>query len=699
MITVQKPNTVKSSGVQASVSFGIKQEGLAHIFNVLRNQLYSDKILAVIREYSCNAVDANVEAGCPATPITVSLPNRLEPMFKVRDNGLGLSDKDIQEIYAFYGESTKRNSNALIGQLGLGSKSAFAYGDNYVINSFVDGVKTSYNAFIDVSQIGQISKLFSVATTEPNGVEIVIPVKDKDIESFKTKAKELFQHFKVRPTILGQTLEYSKKEVIFSGSFWKIEKEESYYQVAPVAIMGNIGYEINISALDENVGNAFSGLNMYFNIGDLEVSASRESLQYTERTKKALLARFKIVIDDIKEQINTLIDNCSTFIEAKRLYNSLNDYHGNYYRFNSLLKGSIAYKGVAVTDCDVMFGDNRWTPMKGVVVQLCRKSRRPSSNNFSKKNTASGTVSSNSVFVLNDNNTRSGINKLVYDLVFGKKTVYILNFDCDASKQAWMKREGFVDADFVKMSSLKPTTAQNPSASSGVSAPKNSKHSSQAFIYSNSNKYFNSTCSTYWNNATVDLAKDSGVYVEIEGFKIKGINGFNHPSELERFKTLAELGFTMPTIYGFKKGVVEKVAKSKNWKTFEAYVQEQVEAHLAKKNMSQLVANKIEQREVTGTSRVEWGKFVAKSSKSKSVFNTFIAAFAECSAGGGVIDSLIEKMERYLIKPTLPAPTHNLIKMRDEVLAKYPMLSFISFLDAVSKEKALAYVAVIDKTS
>ena len=159
MITAPKTANVTSSGIQEAVSFGIKSDGLAHIFNVLRNQLYSDKILAVMREYSANAVDANVEAGKPLTPITVTLPNRMNLNFKVRDNGFGLSDEDIREVYAFYGESTKRNSNALIGQLGLGSKSAFAYGDNFVINSFIGGKMSSYNAFIDDSQVGQIAKL------------------------------------------------------------------------------------------------------------------------------------------------------------------------------------------------------------------------------------------------------------------------------------------------------------------------------------------------------------------------------------------------------------------------------------------------------------------------------------------------------------------------------------------------------------
>ena len=87
MITKQNQSKLKQSQDFKSYSFGIKKEGISHIFNVLRNQLYSDKILAVIREYSCNAVDAHVEVGKNEEPIEITLPTQLSLEFKVRDLG------------------------------------------------------------------------------------------------------------------------------------------------------------------------------------------------------------------------------------------------------------------------------------------------------------------------------------------------------------------------------------------------------------------------------------------------------------------------------------------------------------------------------------------------------------------------------------------------------------------------------------
>ena len=113
MKLLEKPVNVVESEKFESVSFGIKQSGLPYIFNILRNQLYSNKPLAVLREVSCNAQDANIEAKSKR-PFEVKLPTKLDPTLTIRDFGNGLSSEDIKNLYCFYGESTKRESNSAI---------------------------------------------------------------------------------------------------------------------------------------------------------------------------------------------------------------------------------------------------------------------------------------------------------------------------------------------------------------------------------------------------------------------------------------------------------------------------------------------------------------------------------------------------------------------------------------------------------
>ena len=109
MIQVENKPTVESNGITQTASFGIKESGIGHIFHILRNQLYSDKETAVLREYATNAADAHVEVGTPDKPIEISLPSRFNPELKIRDFGPSLNEQEIKDIFAFYGESERAN--------------------------------------------------------------------------------------------------------------------------------------------------------------------------------------------------------------------------------------------------------------------------------------------------------------------------------------------------------------------------------------------------------------------------------------------------------------------------------------------------------------------------------------------------------------------------------------------------------------
>ena len=102
MIVEENKGKVEKQGIQKDAYFNIKQENVAHIFSILRNQLYSDKIMAVIREYSTNAIDAHVENNVEQ-PFEITLPTPFKPEFIIRDFGKGLSQEDVVEIFASYG--------------------------------------------------------------------------------------------------------------------------------------------------------------------------------------------------------------------------------------------------------------------------------------------------------------------------------------------------------------------------------------------------------------------------------------------------------------------------------------------------------------------------------------------------------------------------------------------------------------------
>ena len=121
----------------------------AKAFSILSSGLYANKIRAIIRELSCNAVDAHKAAGTTDVPFEVHLPTALEPFFYIRDFGIGLNHDQVTNIYTTYFESTKTASNDFIGALGLGSKSPFSYTENFTVTAIKDGRKGLYTAFIN----------------------------------------------------------------------------------------------------------------------------------------------------------------------------------------------------------------------------------------------------------------------------------------------------------------------------------------------------------------------------------------------------------------------------------------------------------------------------------------------------------------------------------------------------------------------
>ena len=62
-------------------------EATAKAFSILSDQLYSNKVRAVVRELSTNAYDSHVDAGNGDKQFEVHLPSNMEPTFSVRDYG------------------------------------------------------------------------------------------------------------------------------------------------------------------------------------------------------------------------------------------------------------------------------------------------------------------------------------------------------------------------------------------------------------------------------------------------------------------------------------------------------------------------------------------------------------------------------------------------------------------------------------
>jgi hypothetical protein len=362
-----------SAGVQSASGFTIAQT--SKMFKILSDSLYSDKVMAVIRELSTNAYDSHVGAG-NKNPFKVVLPTAANPNFSVRDYGTGLSQQDMESLYTTYGASNKNDSNDFVGCLGLGSKSPFAYTKSFTTSSYYNGMKHTYIAAIDDSGVPTLNLFNSTETDEPNGLEISFAVKQYDFSEFSQKAIRIFHYFKMKPIIEGGVIPslkdhaYSNKNIIISGDGWRVCRlandsehyPSTYHHIDSgiVAIMGNIAYPVTTSQLigeqkadqpdhiakwNRTFGKAdidswksfiteILSQNLYleldFNIGQLEMDVSREGLQYTKDVIKALRQKTQDIYVEMRDEFSKKISAAKTRIEAIETYYQMNDLAGGW---------------------------------------------------------------------------------------------------------------------------------------------------------------------------------------------------------------------------------------------------------------------------------------------------------------------------------------------------------------------------------
>lgn len=306
--------TLSMSEDMESSTFGISSGDAPHIMRILRDTLYSDRILAVVREYGSNAWDAHQESGQAAKPIKVELPDLFNPHFKVRDYGTGLSEEDVFFLYTQYGKSTKRHSNQSVGGFGIGNKSGFAYSSSFTVTSWFQGTKSIFSAVLDETDVGRMCKMHSEPCGDETGIEISIPVRKADFGAFKEAAFQTFSFFDPIPEGVQHLCSpvqwltpdcgyhHWSKEV---KAGWTTRKES-----APMILMGCVAYPA-----PESLKN-YGPIVLRVPVGSFAIAANRETLKLdasdTQRLNVILMDAVKKGQEALKSKQNLLTyeDGC-----------------------------------------------------------------------------------------------------------------------------------------------------------------------------------------------------------------------------------------------------------------------------------------------------------------------------------------------------------------------------------------------------
>ena len=341
MIIQTSDRTLIKTAPKETAEYFIDRDNMAQVGLILQG-MYSDPVLAVIREYTANAVDAHAQAGKQGTPVIVRLPTAFNPVFEVEDEGPGLSVADTKRLLLGYGSSGdhKRTSNDYIGGFGIGCKCALSIVDQFTYTIWHGGMKRIWSSYKDEQGLSKADLVFEAVSERGShtGVKVTVPVADSAKHQFHDRVQQALRYFSVTPTVEG--LENGRKISKFSpirsicvpSSFDSTIVFDSDSGVdTPMIVMGGVGYPIDFDKVfDGNMPTDRRVLTsktvIYAPVGTVQLAPSREALQYTLLTRK----RIKDITeplgpDRLKDTLQSLLKQCDTSAEKVSMWSQLHE--------------------------------------------------------------------------------------------------------------------------------------------------------------------------------------------------------------------------------------------------------------------------------------------------------------------------------------------------------------------------------------
>jgi len=371
-INLKKMNEQAIQDTTNSRKMKLSEEASSMVFQLFTKNVYSNPIGTVVREITSNCFDSHVEAGVDSPVVIRKTVEDKDIFISFIDFGVGMCPERVYDIYGTYFESTKRVDNTQIGGFGVGGKTPLAYmrstgmGEGEYDNSFnvitrFNGIEYTYLIY-EGSESPIISELHKQETKECNGTEVRVPVLEKDLDSF---IKEMTKQLYYFENIVFEGFEYKNyndEMVSPISNEYQIIRGKSFlfrgdnYKSNMHVCLGKVAYPIDYSTLGLESSNYHLPVALRLEVGDIGMTVSRESLDYSESTIKLL----KKKLEEAKNEIIGLIGKQYKSIKTLEEYFKVKNDFGKLQFPN----GVSLYVGNLIEQKDVDFSNFKYQFMK-----------------------------------------------------------------------------------------------------------------------------------------------------------------------------------------------------------------------------------------------------------------------------------------------------------------------------------------------
>lgn len=246
----------------------------------------------------------------------------------ITDHGVGLGGNRMLGYFKL-GYSTKRLSTSEIGKYGIGAKAPLSTnipfytvescynGKLYRFNIYSYKVEPTIPPFNMLTAIPNIKEVFtgydgeelviySEPTNKPNGVSIIIPAKKHHKDSYINAVKTQLLYFSnilffVQNEHGKRDRIETKADIVYEDDYIVLSNSNVYNKPHIVINRVNYGYiDFKELELEDKMGN----IGVKVSPQEVDVTPSRESIQWTETTRDTLIEKFKNVVNIAQSIIN-----------------------------------------------------------------------------------------------------------------------------------------------------------------------------------------------------------------------------------------------------------------------------------------------------------------------------------------------------------------------------------------------------------